>query len=70
MDPGQKTDHSSMRTSHMDMSQMDHGDGAGSSCCDPQHAAAPGDCAWLMKRARVSLRFCRGLGVQVYKASD
>ncbi|MSQ99696.1 MAG: hypothetical protein EXR85_10455, partial [Xanthomonadales bacterium] len=48
MDQGQQMDHSSMRTSHMDMSQMDHGDGAGSNCCDPQHAAAPGDCAWFM----------------------
>lgn len=48
MDPGQAMDHSSMHTSHMDMSHMDHGDGAGSNCCDPQRAAAPGDCAWFM----------------------
>jgi len=43
MDPRQAMDHSTI-----DMSHMDHGDGAGSNCCDPHHATAPGDCAWFM----------------------
>jgi len=43
MEPGQQMDHSTM-----DMSHMDHGDGAGASCCDPEQSAAHGDCAGFM----------------------
>ena len=43
MKQGQAMDHPSM-----DMSHMDHGDGAGSNCCDAQHATVPGGCAWFM----------------------
>ena len=46
MDPGQAVDHSAIDMSHMN--HADHPGGAGSNCCGPQHATAPGDCAWFM----------------------
>ena len=40
MDQAEPMDHSAM-----DMGQMDHGSGSGTSCCDPEDAASSGDCA-------------------------
>jgi len=43
MNPGQAMDHAAM-----DMTHMDHGDGASASCCDPQDTNSSGDCAGSM----------------------
>jgi hypothetical protein len=43
MGQGEQMDHSAMHES-----QMDHPDGTGSNCCDPETATSSGDCAALM----------------------